>query len=112
MGYLDFPNVNKISDENVVARQNKRYACQSCPLGCGGIVNLKTGRYKGTEGHKPEYETLGSFGGMFLCDDLDTIMEINELCNRASIDTISADSAIAFAIECYEHGIIAKQDTE
>ncbi len=111
VGYSDFPGVQKISDESVVAHQKKRYACQSCPLGCGGIVDIKAGRYKGTEGHKPEYETLGSFGGMLLLDDLDTIMEINELCNRAGIDTISTGTAVAFAIECYEHGILTKKDT-
>lgn len=111
VGYVDFQGVHKISDENVVTHQKKRYACQSCPLGCGGIVDIKAGRFKGTEGHKPEYETLGSFGGMLLCDDLDTIMEINELCNRAGIDTISAGTAVAFAVECYEHGIITKKDT-
>ncbi|MGQ9843319.1 MAG: aldehyde ferredoxin oxidoreductase family protein [Spirochaetota bacterium] len=111
VGYVEFQGVHKISDENVVTHQKKRYACQSCPLGCGGIVDIKAGRFKGTEGHKPEYETLGSFGGMLLCDDLDTIMEINELCNRAGIDTISAGTAVAFAIECYEHGIITKKDT-
>lgn len=111
VGYLDFPGVQKISDESVIAYQKKRYACQSCPLGCGGIVDIKAGRYKGTEGHKPEYETLGSFGGMLLCDDLETIMEINELCNRAGIDTISTGTAVAFAIECYEHGILTKKDT-
>jgi len=111
VGYLDFTGVHKISDESVIAHQKKRYACQSCPLGCGGIVDIKAGRYKGTEGHKPEYETLGSFGGMLLCDDLDTIMEINELCNRAGIDTISTGSAVAFAVECYEHGILTKKVT-
>ncbi|MCX8124842.1 MAG: aldehyde ferredoxin oxidoreductase family protein [Spirochaetes bacterium] len=111
VGYLDFPGVHKISDENVVAHQKKRYACQSCPLGCGGIVDIKEGRFKGTLGHKPEYETLGSFGGMLLLDDLNTIMEINELCNRAGIDTISAGATVAFAVECYEHGILTKKDT-
>ena len=26
-------------------------------------------KYKGEKGHKPEYETIGSFGGMLLQDD-------------------------------------------
>jgi len=80
-------------------------------LACGGIMDIKKGKYKGTEGHKPEYETLASFGGLLLHDDLDAIIEANELCNRAGIDTISTGGAIAFAIECFENGIIDQTDT-
>ena len=113
VGYTEFPidRAAKISDESVVEHQKKRYACQSCPLGCGGIVDMKKGRYAGTEGHKPEYETLAAFGGLLLHDDLDAIMEMNELCNRAGIDTISTGGVIAFAIECYSRGIIDKKKT-
>ncbi|MFX1595166.1 MAG: aldehyde ferredoxin oxidoreductase C-terminal domain-containing protein, partial [Promethearchaeota archaeon] len=39
------------------------------------------------------------------------IFEINELCNRAAIDTISTGATIAFAIECFENGILTKEDT-
>jgi len=75
-------------------------------LGCGGIVEIQKGRYAGTEGHKPEYESIGAFGGLLLQDDLDAIIEMNEMCNRAGLDTISAGAAIAFAIECFEKGIL------
>jgi aldehyde:ferredoxin oxidoreductase len=101
-----FNQLQKISGDKVISRQKRRYACQSCPMGCGGIVDIKAGRYKGTEGHKPEYETLGVFGAMLLNDDLDSIFELNEMCNRAGIDTISTGSAVAFAIECLENGVI------
>jgi len=94
------------SDESVIKYQKRKYACQSCPLACGGIIDIKKGRYRGTEGHKPEYETLGSFGGLLLHDDLDAIIELNEMCNRAGIDTISTGAAVAFATECFENGII------
>ena len=96
----------KNSDENVIKYQKRKYGCQSCPLTCGGIIDIKKGRYRGTRGHKPEYETLGSFGGLLLHDDLDAIIELNEMCNRAGIDTISTGAAVAFAIECFENGII------
>jgi aldehyde:ferredoxin oxidoreductase len=101
----------KNSDENVLKYQNRKYACQSCPLACGGIVDIKKGRYQGTKGHKPEYETLGAFGGLLLHDDLDAIIEVNEMCNRAGIDTISAGAAVAFAIECFGNGILDESAT-
>ncbi len=111
IGYTEFPNAYKLSDESIIALQKRKYACQSCPMACGGIIDIKEGRYKGTIGHKPEYETLCSFGGLILHDDLDTIVEINELCNREGIDTISAGGAVAFAIECYKNGIIDDKQT-
>ncbi len=113
VGYKEFPieSSSKGSDDNVIKYQKKRYACQSCPLGCGGIIEIKKGKYKGEKGHKPEYETIGSFGGMLLQDDFDAIIEINEMCNRAAIDTISTGAAVAFATECFENGIIDETTT-
>lgn len=113
VGYIDYTyeKAEKSSAENVIRHQKRKYACQACPLACGGILDIQKGKYKGTQGHKPEYETLASFGGLLLQDDLDAIIEANELCNRAGIDTISTGGTIAFAIECYENGIINKNDT-
>jgi aldehyde:ferredoxin oxidoreductase len=95
----------------VIKRQKRRYACQSCPLGCGGRVDVKTGQYHGSEGHKPEYETIASFGALVQNDDYDSIIEINEMCNRAGVDTISTGGTVAYAIECFENGIIDVKTT-
>ena len=113
VGYLDytFRSAAKASDKNVIKYQKRRYACQSCPLGCGGIIDIEKGRYRGITGHKPEYETIGAFGGLLLQDDFDAIIEMNEMCNRAGIDTLSIGGAIAFAIECFENGIIDEKTT-
>jgi aldehyde:ferredoxin oxidoreductase len=113
VGYIDYTyrNAKLGSDDNVQRYQKRRYACQSCPLGCGGIIDIDKGRYKGTRGHKPEYETIGAFGGMLLQNDFDAIVELNEMCNRAGIDTISTGATIAFAIECFENGLIDATST-
>ena len=114
VGYKDFPVDTmsyKLSDKQLIKHEKKKYHCQSCPLGCGGIFDIKKGKYKGTEGHKPEYESLCALGTLSLTDDLDAIIEINEMCNRAGIDTISTGGAVAFAIECFENGIINEKMT-
>ena len=85
-----------------------KYHCYSCPLGCGGICRMK-GKY--SETHKPEYETVLAVGGLCMNEDPDSIFYMNELLNRAGMDTISAGGTLAFAIECYERGIITKEDT-
>jgi len=102
IGYRDFPlaRSSKLSDEAVIRDMIRPYACHSCPVACGGIVPHPDG---GTS-HKPEYETLASFGPLLLNDDLATVVRCNELCNRLGLDTISAGVAVAFAMECYEQG--------
>ncbi len=113
VGYKDFTMASaaKNSDDSILKRQKRRYACQGCPMGCGGIIDIEKGRYAGTQGHKPEYETIGAFGGMTLLDDTDILIELNEMCNRAGIDSISTGCAVAFAIECFENGILTLKDT-
>lgn len=106
----DFPDVAKISDESVNALLEKPYGCWRCPIACGGHVRVKEGKYA-VAGHKPEYETLGTFGTMCLNSNLESIVKANDICNRAGLDTIGAGATVAFAIECYEKGVITKEDT-
>ncbi|MBI9044006.1 MAG: aldehyde ferredoxin oxidoreductase family protein [Anaerolineaceae bacterium] len=97
----------------LMKREYKKYACFSCPWGCGGLVSIKDinhGEFSHT--HRPEYETLSAFGSLLLNNDQKAILYINELLNRAGIDTISAGGTVAFAIECYENGILTKNDTD
>jgi len=51
------------------------------------------------------------FGTIALNNNLDSIVMANDICNRFGLDTISTGATIAFAIECYENGIINKEDT-
>jgi aldehyde:ferredoxin oxidoreductase len=113
VGHIDYTykSAQKCSDEQVLSYQKRRYACQGCPLGCGGIIDIRKGTFQGEKGHKPEYETISAFGGLLLQDDLDAIIEINEMCNRAGLDTISAGGAAAFAIQCFQDGRIDENDT-
>lgn len=108
----DVPDVSKISDDNVIATQWKRFACWKCPIGCGGEVKTPEGSAHPSETHKPEYETLGVFGVLCLNNNLDSIIRCNEICNRAGMDTISTGGTVAFAIEAYEKGLINSKDTE
>ena len=102
----------KLEPGKVIAHQKKRYHCSSCTLGCGGELDLsgKT-RFPLYKTHKPEYETCASFGSIILNSDLDAIFMINDMLNRAGMDTISAGSTVAFAMECFEKGIISTADT-
>jgi aldehyde:ferredoxin oxidoreductase len=111
IGSLAFPTAERISDESVIKYEVKKYTCYRCPIACGGHMKVAAGPYA-SEGHKPEYETLASFGAMTLNDNVESIIKLNDICNRAGLDTISAGSVAAFATECYERGLIASSDTE
>jgi aldehyde:ferredoxin oxidoreductase len=106
----DFPlkKSRTINPDIVKGMEIVKYHCYSCPLGCGGICATK-GPY--AHAHKPEYESVLALGGLCMNEDLDSIFYLNELLNRAGMDTISAGATAAFAIECYEKGILTKEDT-
>ena len=106
----DFTTASKISDDAVMTIQKRKYACWRCPIGCGGETVVQEGP-NASDTHKPEYETLGAFGTLCLNDDLASINMCNEICNRQGMDTISTAGTVAFAIECYENGLITDEDT-
>jgi len=109
-GEENFPNHGKISTDSVIKYQYKKHACTGCPLGCKGWYRIET-KYGVVESSKPEYETLSLMGPNLLIDDLGAISKANDLCNRLGLDTIGTGSVIGFAMECYERGVITKQDT-
>jgi aldehyde:ferredoxin oxidoreductase len=117
-GTVDFPPdmADRISDDSVIAYQQRRYHCWGCPIGCGGIMKLDQGKHalRAEEdyiGHKPEYETLCMFGTDILNDNVESIIRFNEICNEYGLDTISVGATLAFATECYEEGLISQEDT-
>ena len=86
--------------------------CFACPVGCKKRVEIKTGpflvdrKYGG-----PEYETIAAFGSNCGISDLKAIAKANESCNKYGLDTISTGNVVAFAMECYEKGLIDANDT-
>ena len=87
---------------------NLKYHCYSCPLGCGGICDTK-----GKDPvHRPEYETVIALGELLMNEKMESIVSINDLLNRAGMDTISAGGTAAFAIESFEKGVLTKEDTD
>ena len=107
-----FKTAEKISGETMAETiLIKPVACWGCPISCGRWTEIKSGPYKGVKGEGPEYETVWSLGATCGIDDLDAVASAHWLCNKYGLDAISAGSTIAFAMECYERGLITKEDT-
>ena len=87
-----------------------RGTCYACAVACKREVEVKelgvTPKYGG-----PEYETLGATGSLCGISDLNKLALINQLYAQYVLDSISTGAVIAFAMECYEHGIITKEMT-
>jgi aldehyde:ferredoxin oxidoreductase len=89
-----------------------RYSCHGCPVACGRVVKVSNGSFSPVDGGGYEYETGAMLGSNCLVDDMEAISKANELCNRYGMDTITAGSVIAFAMEAFERGILTEANTE
>lgn len=87
---------------------DQHYSCYACPIRCGKMYKIEK---DGIYGHGPEYESIAVLGPLVMNDEPEYIIRANEWCNRYGLDTISAGSAAAFAIEAFEKGIISEKDT-
>jgi len=85
---------------------------KGCPIACGRIAQVKKGKFKTPEHDGAEYESLSAFTAFVFNDNMDAAIHSSYLCDEYGIDTISAGGIIAFAMECYENGLISKKDTE
>lgn len=109
-----FEGYEAISGERMTATILKeRDTCFACPVHCKRVVEIQEGPFPVEAVYGgPEYETIGAFGSMCGVSDLAAIARANMLCNAYGLDTISAGVTIAWAMECFERGLITREDTD
>ena len=106
----DFPleASKQIAPDAISNLEQNKYHCLACPLGCGGKIK---GLAENQFSKKPEYETTLAFTGLVLNEDYSLVIEVNDLLNRAGMDSISAGATVAAAIEWYQDGLLTLEDT-
>ncbi|NIS60681.1 MAG: aldehyde ferredoxin oxidoreductase [Proteobacteria bacterium] len=107
-----FNGIETISSVNMKEHyfvRNK--ACYRCPVGCAQICAVSEGTFAGAQSD-PEYETIGAFGGQCGVSDFGAIIAANQICDEEGIDTMTTGTLIAFAMECFERGLISKKETD
>jgi len=116
--YGSHPEAEKLGKEVYRKKFHKGFdGCWlGCSLACAHCVKdfeLKTGPYKGQKVfvNGPEYETIAGVGSNCGIFDADSVIEINYYCDIYGLDTISVGTATAFAMECYEMGLIDRNVT-
>lgn len=89
-----------------------RDTCFSCTVRCKRVVETEyKGRHVSSRYGGPEYETTATLGSYCGVDDMHAVALGNQLCNQYGLDTITCGATIAFAMECFENGVIILEDT-
>jgi len=109
-----FKDAKAISGERMAETVLKgRATCFACVVRCKRVVEITEGPYKVDPRYGgPEYETLAAMGSYCQVSDLEAICYANQLCNMYGMDTISCGATIAWAMDCFELGLISKEDTD
>jgi aldehyde:ferredoxin oxidoreductase len=105
--YAEEVSGEKLHEKMVIGNEG----CYACPNRCKRLVKLEKPYEVDPSYGGPEYETMAAFGSNCEVSSLEVIVKANELCNKYGLDTISTGSVIAFAMECYENGILTEKDT-
>ncbi len=88
-----------------------RSTCFACGVQCKREAQVTEGPFRFDRGPGPEYETIATFGTMCLNPDIEAVGRANDLCNRLGMDTISCGSTIAWALDCWDHGLLDAEAT-
>ena len=90
----------------------RRDTCYACTVRCKRVVEVNEGPFQAEPKYGgPEYETLSTFSTYCGIDNLEAISQANQLCNMYGMDTISCGATIAWAMNCFEEGLISLEDT-
>ncbi len=85
--------------------------CFGCPLRCKKRLHSEAPYFVDEEYGGPEYEAMCGLGTNLEVDDPEAMVKANELCNAYALDAISCSTTIAFAMECFEKGLLTLEDT-
>ncbi|MTI94614.1 MAG: aldehyde ferredoxin oxidoreductase [Firmicutes bacterium] len=108
--YAHFATGDKIDSSayHKLAR-SRRIACFGCPVHCGQLHAFE-GEKDGLFTRGPEYETMYSLGSDCFNDNPMVLARAHELCEEYGMDTLSAGCTIAFAMECFERGLLKPEE--
>ena len=107
---------DKLDAENIDPYRPGMEGCFACPVNCRPLndmsndLNVRPDKY--IKGDGPEYVTLGKFGPNVGITEVTQVLRLNNICNDLGLDTASSGSAISWAMELYQRGIITSEQTK
>jgi aldehyde:ferredoxin oxidoreductase len=110
---LVFNDAKKINGEALVSTIKTRdTACHGCVVHCGNFVEVTEGQFGPFQVEGPEYETACLLGANCGVNNLEAIAHLNLLCDQLGLDSMSTGGTIAFAMECFQRGILTRKDMD
>jgi aldehyde:ferredoxin oxidoreductase len=107
---------DKLDAENIDPYRPGMEGCFACPVNCRPLNDMthdhSVPHDQYVKGDGPEYVTLGKFGPNVGITEVTQVLRLNNICNDLGLDTASAGSAIAWAMELYQRGIITIEQTK
>jgi aldehyde:ferredoxin oxidoreductase len=107
-----FEGYEKISGETMTETiLAERDSCFACSVRCKRVVETEwNGNQVVRRNGGPEYETVATLGSYCGVDNLDAVAYGNQLCNEYGLDTIGTGATIAWAMECFENGVLSEAE--
>ena len=103
---------DQLDAEHITPYRSGMSGCFRCPVNCRPLNDLdKTSQDKYARGDGPEYVTLGKFGPNVGIDRVESVLRLNNICNDLGLDTAGTGSAISWAMELFQRGIIDEKKT-
>jgi len=106
-GFWKNENIEKFSRDKLDQYLVRRHSCFNCPLYCSSILELNEGRFETFEAN-----TFRSYASNLDVTSLEDALKCHQYANLYGLDDDQLSAVIAWAIECYENGIINKEDTD
>ena len=110
-----FEGAEQVSGEELHRNHlHKNTGCANCTIGCERILVSKEkgdGKGKGKGGVRMEYESLFALGPLCGMSDPDVVIQAAAICDDLGMDTISSGATVAWAMECFEQGLLTTEDT-
>ncbi len=98
----------KVIDKYTVVNQS----FPGCPIGCGRHIEITDGPYKGLVSEFNHWESFGTIVGRCAVTEPTFVVKVTAHCNQLGVDFNLAGGAIAWAMECWQRGILTKEDTD
>ena len=106
-----FDLVDRVDGRQLLADKVRSSGCFRCPVQCKADLTFRHGRLRGQTATRPEFEPMINLGAKCGLADLQAVVYLDNLCNRMGLDSTSAATAIAFAMDLYERGILNDAET-
>jgi len=106
-----FSQVDNIDGRHLDVFKLKSSGCYNCPVQCKAVLNFDREKNPEKTATRPEFEPMLNIGAKCGLDDLEAIVYLDNLCSKLGIDSTSAGTTMAFAMDLYDRGILTLEDT-